>query len=81
VHIDRLILDGLDLDAHAAQRLRAAVETELSRLIACDPGSYLHPNDSAIATLQTPDIQVARTDRPATVGQAIAGALHGGSLP
>jgi hypothetical protein len=75
--INQLILDGLDLPHHQRPDLQAAVETELSRLLAeRGLGTYLQAG-GAVPSLSAPAIQVTGND-PATLGQQIAQAVYGG---
>ncbi|MBB5470985.1 hypothetical protein OKW30_001852 [Paraburkholderia sp. Clong3] len=83
VHIDRLVLDSMPLPsgsrAAEAARLRAAVESELARLLA---RSSLGPELAAgrrLARIDAPPLQ-ATGNRSATghgLGQAIAHSVHG----
>ncbi len=78
VHIERLTLTGLPLDRSAAHAVQAAVERELSRLLADDGASRFVLADGALETLSAPTIEVARGSSAAQVGRSIAASLHGG---
>jgi hypothetical protein len=76
--IDRLVLEGLELSAHDRVHLRAAAETELTRLLS-DRG--LSPDLSrgiAVPSLRGADIAVARDASAADIGVAIARSVAGG---
>jgi len=76
--IERLILDGLPV-AHAQGPLvRAAVETELTRLLAAGGVSRELRAGSAVPGVRGGDIRVDQASRPAGLGKQIAGAVYGG---
>jgi hypothetical protein len=75
--IDQLILDGIDLPNHQRPDLQAAVEAELSRLLAEQGvGPHLQAR-GAVPSLDAEVIQLTSND-PATLGQQIAQAVYGG---
>lgn len=78
VHIERLVLDGLPVDRRSAGQVQAAVEQELSRLMAAGqlPAGVLA--GGAMPVLQAPPIAVAAGTSGANIGTAIAQSLHGG---
>lgn len=78
VHIERLILDGLPLDQRQGGPVGAAVERELSRLLADSGSASLLGPPSASASLQGGSIQVTERTTPGAVGEQIAGAVHAG---
>jgi hypothetical protein len=78
VHIERLILDSLPI-AHAQGPLvRAAVETELARMLADGGLSRELRAGGAVPVLSGGNIQVDKESRPAAMGKQIAGAVYGG---
>jgi hypothetical protein len=75
VHIDRLVLDGLDLPPGSGVALGVALERELARRIA---GGGLAPSllgGIAVPSLGTPPINAAGP--PRQLGAAVGGALYG----
>jgi hypothetical protein len=71
LHIDRLILEGIDVP-HGGQAVRAAVEQELTRLI----GEGGLPQQSiATPVIRAPQINVTT---PSNLGPAIGRAVWGG---
>jgi hypothetical protein len=78
LHIERLVLDGLPLEQRQGPQLRAAVERELTQLLAdgCSPVQF--KTGDALASLKGGSIQVAERASPAGLGQQIAAAVYGG---
>ena len=78
IHIERLILDGVDVPYAQRPALQAAVEAELARLIAegglsphlASGGAYSHGPGTSI--------EMNDSDSPAALGQQIAQAVYGG---
>lgn len=78
VHIDRLILDGIDVPREQRPLLQMAVETELARLLAADglaPGLL---TGGAVPYTPAEDIRLAREGDPSRLGEQIARAVYGG---
>jgi hypothetical protein len=78
VHIERLILDGVPVSHGQRPLLQAAVEAELTRLLAAyglAPG--LLPG-RAVPYTPAEDIQLAREGDPTRLGEQIARAVYGG---
>jgi hypothetical protein len=78
LHIERLILDGLPVSGDQAPSVRAAVETELARLIADGGLSHEVRSGGAVPGLRGGDIRIEQASRPARLGKQIAGAVYGG---
>jgi hypothetical protein len=79
IRIDRVILDGVPIAAAQAPHVRAAIESELSRLFAergvprDRAGSPLRA--AATPSLRAPETRIARGE-PAGTGRRIAGAVY-----
>ena len=71
IHIDRLVLDGLDVPFAHRAALQAAIEGELARLVAA---SAPRSQPLAVPSVRAPEIRAGGT--PAQLGNAIAGAVH-----
>ena len=78
LHIERLILEGLPVDAHQGRYLRAALETELTRLLATGGLSHGLAEGGAIAEVRAGTMQMNPGATPTVVGADIAKALHKG---
>jgi hypothetical protein len=74
VRIDRLVLEGIALAPHGRARVRAAVESEIARLITARAAA--RPNGGAVPSLAAPAIRFAPADRPELLGRRIAGSVH-----
>lgn len=76
LHIDRLVLDGVDLSQRERQQLRASIESELVRLLG-ERG--LHPGLSggmAVPTLVATQVHLGLPAQQ--LGQQIAASVYGG---
>lgn len=74
LHIERLVVDEPLLAVGHGVTLQAAIETELTRLLA--EGGLVPHADSDIASLTTHDIQVAHREHPVPLAKQIAQAVH-----
>lgn len=79
LRIDRLIIDGLPLGPGDAARLQAAVEAELTRLIAEGglPPALAAGGARARADAPAP-LRVDAGLTPEALGTRLAGVIHGG---
>jgi len=78
LHIDRLVLDGIPL-AHGDSRvLHAAVEQELSRLLATGVIAPALLAGGAVPRVTAPSIALPSAASATVLGQRIAAAVHGG---
>ena len=78
LHIERLILDGLQVAAQDRAHLQAALETELTRLLTSDG---LRPDvlsGGPLRSLSAGEIHVTSKTSAAQLGNQIAQAVHGG---
>ena len=74
LHIERLILDGIDLGPAQRQQLRAAVQQELVRLLGA--GTPLTQLGGAVPSISSPAIELQKN--PKEFGKQIAGSVYGG---
>jgi hypothetical protein len=77
VHIDRLVLDGIRIDAAGVPALRAAVEAEIGRLLATGPVPPGLLAGGAVPALRAPDLAAPPGGSPAAWGARIGRAVHG----
>ena len=77
LHIERLVLDGLELERGHEPLLRAALEAELTRLIAGGGGAGLVSAET-VPRLPAPGIETAGGDGgdPAHLGRRIARSVY-----
>ncbi|MGH8527538.1 MAG: hypothetical protein ACREXY_26010 [Gammaproteobacteria bacterium] len=78
LHIERLVLDGFPMERGRASLVQAAVEAELTRLLASGGLSDDLQSGSALYNVRTAGIQLANDGSPARLGEQIAGAVYGG---
>jgi hypothetical protein len=78
LHIERLVMDGVPLAPGGCVLLQAAVEAELTRLLASGGLSDALQLGGAIYNLRTAGIQLGSDGSPAGLGEQIAGAVYGG---
>ena len=78
LHIDRLVLDGIDVRHADRPHLQSAIESELARLIAAGGLSPELAGGIAMPSVRAPQIALKAGAKPAQLGAAIAGAVYGG---
>jgi hypothetical protein len=78
LHIERLILDGLPLEAADGAALRAALETELARLLTENDLAARWQSGAATPGIRADAIQLMTKSSPAQLGRQIAGSIYGG---
>jgi hypothetical protein len=78
VHIDRLVLDGFDLNGASGSRVGAAVQNELTRLLVERGVSETLRAGGAMPSVPAGKFSPARGATPAQLGRQIAQSVHGG---
>ncbi len=78
LHIERLILDGLPLEPGQGRVVKAAVEAELTRMIAGQGISSELMTGGAVPSVSANGIQIAPGAKPAVIGREIARSVYGG---
>jgi len=73
LHIESIVLDGIDLSRRDRPLLQEAIQSELSQLLAIQGFS---PRTLAQAQLVTNPIQLANQNQPAQLGQQIATSVY-----
>lgn len=77
LQIERLVLDGLTIAPGDVPKIKAAVETELARLLADgETASGLRGGDLAAASLRAGSIQLESGSGPQQLGVQIARTVH-----
>jgi len=77
LHIERLVLDGIDLDHAQRPVLQAAVEAELGRLIAAGGVGALAAG-GAVPAVRADGFQMGGDGNPSQLGRQIAESVYGG---
>ena len=78
VHVERLVLDGIDLPQRDRAALKASVSAELAHLLADGGLSPALRAGGAVPSLPAGGIQLAAQSGPTHLGQQIARAVYGG---
>ncbi len=78
LHIERLVLDGLPIEHSQGPLVQAAVEAELTRLLAENGLASQLQSGGALPHLNANAIQLPPGGRPAQLGQQIAQSVYGG---
>ena len=78
LHIERLILEGVDVAHGQRHLLTSAVEAELARLLSEGGVAHQLAGGGALPRIAGPAIQLRSGDGPAQLGERIAGAVYGG---
>jgi hypothetical protein len=73
LHVERLVLDGLPVSSAQGHVLVAAMEAELTRLVA--EQGFNHLSAGAVPQRSANPIQVTRDTNPVQLGHQIAGSL------
>jgi hypothetical protein len=77
LHIERLVLDGVNIAPGQRHLLQASVETELTRMLTEGGVSSSLTQGSALSRLSTSGIQLTGNN-PAQLGRQIAQSVYGG---
>jgi hypothetical protein len=78
LHIERLVLDGIDIPHHQRPALQAAVTAELTRLLTeggLQPGLTV---GGATAFARGNELQMATGENPTQMGKQIAQSVYSG---
>jgi hypothetical protein len=76
IQIDRLILGGVNISPRQRRQLQAAVESELSRLLASNGIPPSLQNGGAIPKLPA-TLNITQNHNPSQMGQEIAQSIYG----
>jgi hypothetical protein len=78
LHIDRLVLDGFALNAHAAGALERTLIEELTQRLRSESAPHRFAQSEAQPRLQAPAITIPAQPAPAKLGRDIARSVHAG---
>ncbi len=78
LHIERLVLDGIDIPPGHGERLRAAVSAELTRLLR--DGGLASPvlRAGTVDRLRVPSVRLPVPGTAADLGRFVGGAIYEG---
>ena len=77
LHIERLVLDGVNIAPEQRHLLQASVETELTRLLTAEGLSPSLAKGIALPRVSADGIQLTN-ETPTQIGQQIAQSVYGG---
>jgi hypothetical protein len=78
LHIERLILEGIDLDPAERPLLQAALEAELGRLLTEGGVGTDLAGGGAVPSVRAGGFEMSGERDPVRLGQQIAGSVYGG---
>jgi hypothetical protein len=78
LHIERLVLDGLPIGAHDGRLVQAAVEAELSRLLAAGIAPDAFGQGFAVPSVRADAVRLEIGATPHGIGTQVAQAVHKG---
>ncbi|MFZ4859037.1 MAG: hypothetical protein ACOYL3_21890 [Desulfuromonadaceae bacterium] len=78
LHIERLILDGLNIGAGQGAQVKVAVEAELTRLLTEGGLAAGLEGGGAISNITAHPMRISGDASPADLGQEIARVVYGG---
>jgi hypothetical protein len=78
LHIERLVLDGLPIERNQGAHVQAAVEAELTRLLAENGLARDLQAGSVVPGIRANQIQFAPDSNPMQMGAQIARSVYGG---
>jgi hypothetical protein len=81
LHIESLVIDGLDIPHAQRPALKATLEAELSRLLAENGLGETWLAGGAVPALNAGNIQIKPGSSPAQVGASIARSVYSGLNP
>jgi hypothetical protein len=78
LHIDRLVLDGVQLAPNQRHFLQASIEAELTRLISQGGVAPAMNQGLAVPKISADHLQLSTGATPAQLGQQIAASVYSG---
>ncbi|WP_437674835.1 hypothetical protein [Sorangium sp. So ce131] len=76
VHIEQLVVEGLDMEGQEPHRLRAALQQELARLLASGGLEAGIPEARSLSSVTGPELRLGRDDGARRWGRQIAAAVY-----
>jgi hypothetical protein len=78
LHIERLALEGVNVEPHQRTLLQDALQTELTRLLTSGGLSQGLAGGIVLPRISVPSIQLAEGNNPTRLGWQIAQSVYGG---
>lgn len=77
LHIERLVLDGIDVGSNQSKRLQASITSELTQLLSCGNIAPSLTSEATLKSVSASSIQLNDTKQQ-ILGQQIAQSVYGG---
>jgi hypothetical protein len=78
LHIERLVLEGLEIGPGQGAKVKIAVEAELSRILAEGGLSPGLQGSGAMPSFRANPVRICGGANPSTLGEQIARSIYGG---
>lgn len=78
LHIERVVLEGIDLAPHERPLFQAALEAELGRLLGEGGVSAALAGGAALPAVRAGGIEIGGEPNPGRLGRQVAGSVYGG---
>jgi hypothetical protein len=78
LHIERLVVDGLELDPAKRDSFKSGIESELTALLTAGGVDSTLSAGVAVPRIEGPSIQLQPDNSPQQLGRQIAGSIYGG---
>jgi hypothetical protein len=78
LHIERLVLDGIDVEPAQHPRLQEALQTELGRLLAEGGIAEKLASGGAVPPVSAKEFRMSGDGNPTQLGRQIARSVYGG---
>jgi hypothetical protein len=78
IHIDQIVLEGLDYSPREIAQLKRTLSRELTQSMSAGGVSQELLNGGAVDSVSAPSVTLPQKPTPTQSGHAIARALHGG---
>lgn len=75
LHIKRLVLEGISLNGHQQNDLKAVIETELTRQLVSQGDTFGFQTTHSRQTVSSESISIGNTHKPERLGQQIGNAV------
>lgn len=78
LHIERLVMDGVSVEPHQREELKAAVQTQLSHLLMSNGIGSSVQSYNNFREISGSFISIEKNSDPSDMGQQVAGAIFRG---
>ena len=78
LHIERLVIDGINLEVAERSLVQTSLQDELARLFAAGGVSESLAGGSAVSRISAAAIRLTESTSPSILGEQIAQSIYGG---